>query len=118
MMTWMSDGVANPSKEIKRPGLRDGQTEGYLSNKQDEQNLAKSVSHLSWRILTYFEQSFNDPTRKVEPARPLFLLLAECIKQGACHCLTREPAVNYQKITESCEALRCAELLPNFRSPL
>jgi len=37
----MSDGVANPSKEIKRPGLRDGQTEGYLSNKQDEQNLAK-----------------------------------------------------------------------------
>jgi hypothetical protein len=35
--------------------------------------------------LTYFEQSFNDPTRKVEPARPLFLLLAECIKQAACH---------------------------------
>jgi len=26
MMAWMSDGVANPSKEIKRPGLRDGQT--------------------------------------------------------------------------------------------
>jgi hypothetical protein len=45
--------------------------------------------------LTYFEQSFNDPTRKVEPARPLFLLPAECIKQAACHCLTRDPAVNY-----------------------
>jgi len=36
MMAWMSDGVANPSKEIKRPGVRDGQTEGNLSNKQDE----------------------------------------------------------------------------------
>jgi len=46
MMAWMSDGVANPSKEIKRPGLRDGQTEGYLSNKQDEQDFAKGVSHL------------------------------------------------------------------------
>jgi hypothetical protein len=65
MMAWMSDGVANPSKEIKRPGLRDGQTEGDLSNKQDEQDFAKGVSHLSWRILTYFDQSFNDPTRKV-----------------------------------------------------
>jgi hypothetical protein len=85
MMAWMSDGVANPSKEIKRPGLRDGQTEGYLSNKQNEQDFAEDVSHLSWRILTYFDQSFNDPTRKVEPARPLFLLLAECIKQAACH---------------------------------
>jgi hypothetical protein len=85
MMAWMSDGVANPSKEIKRPGLRDGQTERYLSNKQDEQDFAKGVSHLSWRILTYFEQSFNDPKRKVERARPLFLLLAECIKQAACH---------------------------------
>jgi hypothetical protein len=85
MMAWMSDGVANPSKEIKRPGLRDRQTEGYLSNKQDEQNLAKGVSHLSWRILTYFEQSFNDPTRKVEPARPLFLLLVECINTSTLH---------------------------------
>jgi len=65
MMAWVSDGVANPSKEIKRPGLRDGQTEGYLSNKQNEQDFAKGVSHLSWRILTYFDQSFNDPTRKV-----------------------------------------------------
>jgi len=65
MMPWMSDGVANPSKEIKRPGLRDGQTEGYLSNKQDEQDFAKGVSHLFLRILTRFEQSFNDPTRKL-----------------------------------------------------
>jgi len=68
MMAWMSDGVANPSKEIKRPGLRDGQTEGYLSNKQNEQDFAKDVSHLSWRILTYFEQSFND--RRVKVTRP------------------------------------------------
>jgi hypothetical protein len=65
-MARMSDRVANPSKEIKRPGLRDRQTEGYLSNKQDEKDFAKDVSHLSWRILTYFDQSFNDPTRKVE----------------------------------------------------
>ena len=86
MMAWMSDGVANPSKEIKRPGLRDGQTEGYLCNKQNEKDFAKDVSHLSWRILTYFEQSFNDPTRTVEAAWPLFLLLAECVKQAACHC--------------------------------
>jgi len=46
MMAWMSDGVANPSKEIERPGSRDRQTEGHLSNKQDEQNFAKGVSHL------------------------------------------------------------------------
>jgi hypothetical protein len=59
MMAWMSNGVANPSKEIERPGLRGRQTEEYLSNKEDEKDFAKGVSHLFWRILTYFEQSFN-----------------------------------------------------------
>ena len=59
MMAWMSDGVANPSKEIERSGLRGRQTEEYLSNKQDEKDFAKGVSHLFRRILTYFEQSFN-----------------------------------------------------------
>ena len=73
MMARMCDGVANPSKEIERSGF-DRQTEEYLSNKQDEKDFAKGVSHLFWKILTYFEQSFNDPVRKVEPARPLFLL--------------------------------------------
>jgi hypothetical protein len=48
--------------------LRDGQTEGYLSNKQDEQDFAKAVSHLSWEILTYFEQSFNDRRVKLNAA--------------------------------------------------
>ena len=61
MMAWMSDGFANPSKEIQRPGLRDRQTEGYLSNKEDEKNFARDLSHLFWRILTYLEQSFNRP---------------------------------------------------------
>ena len=59
MMAWMSDGFANPSKEIQRPGLRDRQTEEYLSNKQDKKDFTKGVSHLFWRILTYFEQSLN-----------------------------------------------------------
>jgi len=59
MMAWMSDGVANSSKEIERPCLRDRQTEAYLVNKQDEQNFAKGASHFFGRILTYFEQSFN-----------------------------------------------------------
>jgi hypothetical protein len=72
MMAWMSDGVANPSKEIKRPGLGDGQTEGYLSNKQDEQDFAKDVSHLSWRILTI--SSNRSMTRRVKlNRRGLFL---------------------------------------------
>ena len=62
MMAWISDGFANPSKEIQRPGLRDRQTEGYLSNKEDKKNFAKGLSHLFWRILTYFEQSFNRST--------------------------------------------------------
>ena len=61
MMAWMSDGFANPSKEIQRPGLRGRQTEGYLSNKEDEKNFARDLSHLFWRILTYLEQSFNRP---------------------------------------------------------
>jgi hypothetical protein len=64
----MSDGVANPSKEIERSGLRDGQTEGYLSNKQDKKNFAKGVLHLFGRILTYVQQSFND--RRVKLNRP------------------------------------------------
>jgi len=55
MMAWMSDGVANPSKEIERPCLRDRQTEAYLVNKQDEQDFAKGASHFFGRILTYFE---------------------------------------------------------------
>ena len=59
MMARMCDGVANPSKEIERSGLRGRQTEEYLSNKQDEKDFAKGVSHLSWRILPYFKQSFN-----------------------------------------------------------
>jgi hypothetical protein len=69
MMTWMSDGFANPPKEIERPGLRDRQTEEYLSDKEDEKNFAKGVSHLFRRILTYFEQSFNRSmtTPKVKP---------------------------------------------------
>jgi hypothetical protein len=46
MMAWMSDGFTNPSKEIERPGVRDRQTEEYLSNKEGEKDLAKSVSHL------------------------------------------------------------------------
>jgi len=60
MMAWMSDGIANPSKEIEWPGVRDRQTAGHLSNKKDEQNFAKGASHLFRKILTYFEQSFND----------------------------------------------------------
>jgi hypothetical protein len=69
MMTWMSDGFANPPKEIERPGLRDRQTEEYLSNKKDKKNSANGVSHLFRRILTYFEQSFNRSmtTPKVKP---------------------------------------------------
>ena len=59
MMAWMSDGFANPPKEIERPGLRDRQTERYMSNKQDGKNFAKAVSHLFWRTLIDFEQSFN-----------------------------------------------------------
>jgi hypothetical protein len=30
--------------------------------------------------------------------------------------LTRDSAVNYQRMTDNCEALRRAELLPNSRS--
>jgi len=30
-----------------------------LSNNKDEKNFAKGVSHLFWRIVTYFEQSLN-----------------------------------------------------------
>jgi hypothetical protein len=92
----MSDGVANPSKEIERPGLRDRQTEAYLSNKQGEQNFAKGVSHLSWRILTCFGQSFNDRRVKLNP-RGLFLLLTERVKQAACHwaeCETLQLTIN------------------------
>jgi hypothetical protein len=59
MLTWTSDGFANFSKEIERPGLRGRQTEEYLSNKQDEKDFPKGVSHLLWRILTYLEQWFN-----------------------------------------------------------
>ena len=59
MMAWMSDRFANPSKEIERPGLRRRQTKRCLSNKQDEKDFPKGVSHLLWRILTYLEQSFN-----------------------------------------------------------
>ena len=58
-MTWVSDGVANPSKEIERPGLSDRATEGYLPDQQDEKDFVKGVSHLFRKILTYFEQSFN-----------------------------------------------------------
>ena len=59
-MGWMSDGFTNLSKEIlERPSLRDRQTEEHLSNKNDEKNSAKGVSHLFQRILTYLEQSFN-----------------------------------------------------------
>jgi hypothetical protein len=59
MMAWMSDRFANSSKEIERPGLRGREPEGYLSNKQDEKDFPKGASHLLWRILPYFEQSFN-----------------------------------------------------------
>jgi len=52
MMAWMSDGVANPSKEIERPCLRDRQTEAYLVNKQDEQDFAKGASH-------FFREDFD-----------------------------------------------------------
>lgn len=45
MMARMRDGVANPSKEIKRSGLRDRPTQGHLSNKKDEQDFTKGVSH-------------------------------------------------------------------------
>jgi hypothetical protein len=45
-MMAMSDGFTNPSKEIERPGVRDRQIEEYLSNKEGEKDLAKSVSHL------------------------------------------------------------------------
>jgi hypothetical protein len=45
-MMAMSDGFTNPSKETERPGVRDRQTEEYLSNKEGEKDLAKSVSHL------------------------------------------------------------------------
>jgi hypothetical protein len=58
-MMAMSDGFTNPSKETERPGLRDRQTEGYLSDKEDEKSFAKGVSHLFQRILIHFEQSFN-----------------------------------------------------------
>jgi len=59
MMAWVNDGFANPSKEIQGPGLRDGQTEEYLSDKQDEKDFTKGPSHLFWRIVTHFEQSLN-----------------------------------------------------------
>ena len=59
MMAWMNDGFANPSEEIQRPGFRGRQTEEHLTNKQDEKDFTKDVSHLFWRILTYFEQSLN-----------------------------------------------------------
>jgi len=65
MMARMCDGVANPSKEIERSGLRDRQTQGHLSNKKDEQDFAKGVSHLFRKILAYFEQSFNDQRVKL-----------------------------------------------------